>query len=109
MYTAFNQQNNWNNPICRDGCQVAPVIDGKVMVDHIGNLKNTMHRVPTLSGWTSDDGADFISADISLSGMTMSNTQYKTWWKRFRGRNTENERKANFHQRDYSPIGSATK
>jgi hypothetical protein len=60
------------NPPCRDGCQVAPVVDGKLLVKPLGAMSNTARRIPSMSGFCLDDGADFVSMDSGSYGYNMS-------------------------------------
>jgi len=69
---AFTEQNGWLNPPCRDGCQISPAVDGKVLEASLGAMSATARNVPTLSGFCQDDGADFIFMDVTVSSSNMS-------------------------------------
>lgn len=67
LQTAFTTQTPWLNPPCRDGCQIAPAVDGKALLKNLGALGETGRRIPTLSGYCLDDGADFVMMDNSAA------------------------------------------
>lgn len=46
---------------------MAPVVDGKVLEDNIGSLSATARKVPSLSGFCLDDGADFVFMDTNAT------------------------------------------
>jgi hypothetical protein len=108
LQSAFTSQNGWLNPPCRDGCQVAPVVDSKVLEEPLGAMSYTARRIPTLSGFCLDDGADFVMMDVTMLGTNMSEKQYHTWWSHFRGTGFDAERDEYFNVNDYTAQGSAS-
>lgn len=54
-----------------------------------------------MSGFCLDDGADFVSMDVTLFGYNMSKAKYTTWWDHFRGTGFTAERDTYFNANDY--------
>ena len=44
---------NWALPPCREGCEVAPVVDGQILPEMITLMQDydTVRRVPLIYGW----------------------------------------------------------
>jgi hypothetical protein len=63
-----------------------------------------------MQGWCQDDGADFVSSDVSLSNgyYTMDEDEYKEWWSHFRGSGFDLERVTHFNPEEYDPLGSSS-
>jgi len=87
---------------------VAPVVDGKVLLKPLGAMSNTARRIPSMSGFCLDDGADFVSMDVTILGYNMSESKYHTWWNHFRGTGFDTERDTYFNPADYTAQGKAT-
>jgi hypothetical protein len=81
------------------------------MLEAVSNLftSESAQRVPTLQGWCKDDGADFVSMDVSLPNYhTMDEEQYQEWWAHFRGTGFDTEREVYFNPDEYQPVGSSS-
>ena len=92
LYNTWEAMTPWQDPNCRDACQISPAVDGKVIIDMIGAMGFTARKVPTMAGWCKDDGASMIEYDLYTPGLTMTETEYQQWWARFRGTGFDNER-----------------
>jgi len=66
LMSKFDKLNTWKNPTCRDGCQISPAVDNKVVQTMIGGMSSVARRIPILAGYCQDDGAQMLSYDVSL-------------------------------------------
>jgi hypothetical protein len=59
-----------------------------------------------LQGWCQDDGAAMIFIDVTIPGLTMTQSKYEKWWDRFRGSMRDDERELYFNSNNYEAYGS---
>jgi hypothetical protein len=72
LLSTFDHLNTWKNPTCRDGCQISPAVDNKVVQTMLGGMSALARRIPIMQGWCQDDGAQMLSYDVSLPQYTMT-------------------------------------